>query len=303
MSAEFDVIVVGSVNMDMVVHASSLPGPGFTVTGGVFERHGGGKGANQAAAAARLGARVALISAVGDDPDGRDSVEELEDRGVDVSHVVKLSDAATGVALIVVDDQGENQIAVASGANGRLDTEMVEVALREMTLSDTGVCLVGFEVGDGPIEAVSTWAYANGHRVVLDPAPARPISDAIAACAPILTPNLGESLELTAEADIATAAASLARLTNNAVVITQGSDGVLLLDEGGIATIPSYHVTAVDSTGAGDVFAGAFAVGLTDAMSVANAVDMGQAAAALSTQIEGARAGVPSREEVEAFIS
>lgn len=303
MSVEFDVVVVGSVNVDMVVYAATLPSPGTTVTGGVFERSGGGKGANQAAAVARLGARVALIAAVGDDAEGDESISELAAKGVGVSHINKLDDARTGIALIVVDDKGENQIAVASGANGILDGCIVEKALSELALSRDGVCLVGFEVGDSAIEAAAIWASARGHRVVLDPAPARPITAALAGCAPIITPNRGESVELTGQDDITAAADLLSHLTHSSVLITLGSDGVLL-HEGGIPTrIPPYRVTAADTTGAGDVFTGAFAVGLTDGMSITAAVNLGQAAAALATQVEGARSGMPTRESVEEFMT
>ncbi len=302
MSIGFDVVVVGSVNMDMVVHASTLPSPGSTVTGGVFERYGGGKGANQAVAAARLGTRVALIAAVGDDDAGRESIAELTQEGVDVSRVVQLDDVATGVALIVVDRNGENQIAVASGANEHLDGAMVKGALSEITLRDGGVCLIGFEVGDLAIEAAATWASSHGHAVVLDPAPARPLSPVLGASTPITTPNEGELLELTGESEVAVAATALSQLTRNSVVVTLGSNGVLLHDHGALTNVPPYKITAVDSTGAGDAFTGALAVGLAEGSSIGDAVDLAQATAALSVRSEGARSGMPSRENVGEFM-
>jgi ribokinase len=301
-SEGFDVLVVGSVNVDMVVHASALPSPGSTVTGGVYERHAGGKGANQAVAAARLGARVALIAAVGDDDVGREAVEELTQEGVDVSRVVQIDDVATGVALIVVDRNGENQIAVASGANEHLDGTMVNSALSEITLRDGGVCLIGFEVGDSALEAAATWASSYGHAVVLDPAPARPLSPVLTASNPIATPNEGELLELTGETDVAVAAASLSQLTHNSVIVTLGSDGVLLHDGGILTAIAPFKTTAVDSTGAGDAFAGALAVGFAEGSSIGDAVDLAQATAALSVRSEGARSGMPSREDAEELI-
>jgi len=303
MSIGFDVVVVGSVNVDMVVHASTLPLPGSTITGGMYERYGGGKGANQAVAAARLGARVALIAAVGDDDTGREAVEELTQEGVDVSRVLQLDDVATGVALIVVDRNGENQIAVASGANEHLDGTMVKGALSGITLRDGGVCLIGFEVGDLAIEAAATWASSHGHAVVLDPAPARPLSPVLAASKPITTPNEGELLELTGETEVAVAATSFSQLTRNSVVVTLGSDGVLLLDDGVLSTVPPYQVSAVDTTGAGDAFTGALAVGLAEGSSIAAAVGLAQAVAALSVRSEGARSGMPSRESVAEFMS
>jgi len=303
MSIGFDVVVVGSVNVDMVVHASTLPSPGSTITGGMYERYGGGKGANQAVAAARLGARVALIAAVGDDDTGREAVEELTQEGVDVSRVLQLDDVATGVALIVVDRNGENQIAVASGANEHLDGTMVKGALSGITLRDGGVCLIGFEVGDLAIEAAATWASSHGHAVVLDPAPARPLSPVLAASKPVTTPNEGELLELTGETEVAVAATSFSQLTRNSVVVTLGSDGVLLLDDGVLSTVPPYQVSAVDTTGAGDAFTGALAVGLAEGSSIAPAVGLAQAVAALSVRSEGARSGMPSRESVAEFMS
>jgi ribokinase len=301
-SVGFDVVVVGSVNVDMVVHASALPSPGSTVTGGVFERHGGGKGANQAVAAARLGARVALIAAVGDDDAGREAIEELRREGVEVSRVVQIDDVATGVALIVVDRNGENQIAVASGANEHLDGAMVKAVLSEITLRDGGVCLIGFEVGDLAIEAAATWASSHGHAVVLDPAPARPLSLTLTASKPIATPNEGELLELTGETETAVAATSLSQLTRNSVVVTLGSEGALLHDGGVLTAIAPFKTTAVDSTGAGDAFTGALAVGLAEGSSIVDAVDLAQATAALSVRSEGARSGMPSRESVEEII-
>jgi len=302
-SEDVHVVVVGSVNVDLTVHVSELPSPGSTVTGGVFHRSGGGKGANQAVAAARLGGNVALVAAVGDDAAGRDALEELAREGVDVSRVTQLDDVATGVALIVVDQIGENQIAVASGANARLDGAMVETALSELKRHNEGVCLIGFEVGDDAIGAAAEWASAHGLVIVLDPAPARPIPPLVAACAPIVKPNEGESLELTGASDVTAAAASLSPITGNSVVVTMGSNGVLLFEDGVPTSLPPYDVATVDTTGAGDAFTGAFAIGLAGGMSVADSVNLAQAAAALSTLVVGARSGMPSRQDVEEFIA
>jgi ribokinase len=297
MSVILDVVVVGSINVDMVIHGSTLPSAGSTVTGGVFERHGGGKGANQAVAAARLGARVGMIGAVGADGAGSDSLEELEREHVDVSNVVSLEGVATGVALIMVDERGENQIAVASGANDRVDSEMVEAALDDVELAESGVCLVGFELGDSAVEAAARWANSLGHTIVLDPAPARPILASIAGCHPIMTPNEGEARELTGEPETLEAARALARLTDGAVLVTLGSEGVLGVDHGDAFVASPYRVPVVDTTGAGDAFTGGVAVGLAGGLSLAESVDLGQAAAAMSAQHEGARTGMPTRNE------
>lgn len=298
-----DIVVVGSINVDFVIRSQSLPAPGETVSGGRFEQHGGGKGANQAVAAARLGARVGLIAAVGDDDAGIRAVEDLRSEGIDVSHVVQVAGIATGVALIVVDDAGENQIAVASGANGSLDAEMVESALASIELTEGGVLLTGFEVGDEAIEAAARWAAARGHRTVLDPAPARPTTDAIVACSPLVKPNAGEAEHLTGESDPEAAGRALSRLTKSPVVVTLGANGAIIVEGEAITRMNPYEVSPIDSTGAGDAFSGAFAVGLSDGLTLEDAVQRAQAAAAISTRAEGARAGMTTREVLDVFVA
>ncbi|MEA2267560.1 MAG: ribokinase, partial [Solirubrobacteraceae bacterium] len=167
------VLVVGSVNVDLVVAVERLPAPGETVTGGRFARHGGGKGANQAIAAARAGARVRFVGAVGRDELGDAAVRELEAEGVDCRGVARLAGEPTGVALIAVDDAGRNQIAVASGANAGVDAALVQAALGGDALAGEGVCLLGFEIPDDAVVAAASAAAAAGWRIVLNPAPAR----------------------------------------------------------------------------------------------------------------------------------
>ncbi len=300
---ELDVLVVGSVNVDLVVTVPVLPSPGMTVTGGAFERHGGGKSANQAVAAARLGARVGLIAAVGDDAAGNEAITELRSEGIDVSGIAILKNTATGVALIVVDDEGENQIAVASAANEELDAAMVATALGGIELSSGGICLLGFEVSDDAIEAAAQWAFDHGHRVLVDPAPARPVSAALIACRPILTPNAGEAGELSGEKSPATAAKELALMTGSPVAITMGERGVVVVDGDLVEKLPSYRVDVVDTTGAGDTFSGALAVNLSESMPFAQAVQRAQAAAAISTRAAGARAGMPAKSELAVFLA
>ena len=277
------VTVVGSVNADLVVAVARLPAAGETVTGGTFARHGGGKGANQAVAAARLGARVRLIAAVGDDDLGADAVAELEAEGVDVSAVVRRAGVATGVALITVDAAGENQIAVASGANATLDGEAVRAALAGAEPPD--VVLLGHEVPDA---AVVAGAGAAG-VAILNPAPARRIPDAVLDAGPLLTPNAAEARELGG-------AEALAARTRAPVLFTLGADGVLLLDGGASRRLPAPAVDTVDTTGAGDAFNGALAAELAAGRDVEDAVRTAVAAAALSTRARGARAGMPARE-------
>jgi ribokinase len=287
------VVVVGSINADLVVVTERLPGPGETVSGGRFARHGGGKGANQAVAAARLGARVAMVGAVGADELGDAAVAELQDEGIDVSGVVRMDDAATGVALIVVDAHGENQIAIAAGANGRLGPAHVP------RLEGEGVLLVGFEVPDQVVVAGA--AAAAGWTTILNPAPARAIPEAVLAARPILTPNATEAAQLTGEEDPEAAARALRERTGAPVLITLGSAGALLLDgEGGAERLPAPEVDVVDTTGAGDALNGALAAELAAGRPLAEAARFAIAAAARSTTREGARGGMPRRAEVTA---
>jgi ribokinase len=279
------VVVVGSINADLVVAVDRLPAAGETVTGGTFARHGGGKGANQAVAAARLGAEVAMVGAVGDDDLGAQALAELEAEGVDVSCVARLAGETTGVAAIVVDAAGENQIAVASGANARLAAEHVPDGL---FAGPPGVVLLGHEVGDAALVAAA--AAAEGWTLVLNPAPAR----AIAVRGAIVTPNASEAEHLTGEPDPRAAARALRARTGAPVLVTLGARGALLDGE----EIPAPSVRPVDTTGAGDTVNGALAAELARGADLADAARFAVAAAALSTRAPGARGGMPRRDEV-----
>jgi ribokinase len=287
------VAVVGSVNADLVVTAPSLPAPGETVTGGTFARHGGGKGANQAVAAARLGAAVALVGAVGDDDLGSAALAELSAEGVDVARVRRLPGLATGVALIVVDAAGENAIAVASGANARVDAAAVEAGLAGLLGLPGGVVLLGHEVPADAVLAGARAARAAGWVPVLNPAPARELSDELLALGPLLTPNASEAAALTGEGDPGAAAAALARRTGAPVLVTLGAAGVLLHDGGREERIPAPAVDVVDTTGAGDTLNGALAAALARGASLVDAARSAVAAAAQSTTAPGARGGMP----------
>ena len=284
-----DLLVVGSVNADLVVRLSRLPAPGETVSGGTFERHPGGKSANQAVAAARLGAQVAFVGAVGDDDLGADAVAALEHEGIDCSGVARLDDAPTGVALIVVDEAGENQIAVASGANARLADPALPPGAR--------IVLLGLEVPD---EAILGAARAAGDaRIVLNPAPARPLPDELLDRGPILTPNEAEACTLAGERDAKAAARTLEQRTGAPVVVTLGARGALVSGE----VIAPPPVQVVDTTGAGDAFTGALAAELARGADIRAAVRFATAAAALSTRAAGAREGMPGRAAVEHALS
>jgi ribokinase len=287
------VVVVGSVNADLVVSVRRLPRPGETVTGGAFARHGGGKGANQAVAAARLGARVSFAGAVGTDDLGEEALAQLAAEGVDVSGAARLDDVPTGVAVIVVDDHGENQIAVASGANGELTGTMVE---RALDLSGDGVVLLGHEVPEDAVLAGARAAVAAGWTAILNPAPARPLPSGLDGV--LLTPNADEARALTGEDDVEAAARALAAVTGAPVLVTLGAGGALLLEGGAPERLPAPKVDVVDTTGAGDTVNGALAADLAAGRPLRDAARFALAAAALSTRAAGARAGMPRRAEV-----
>jgi ribokinase len=294
------VVVVGSVNVDLVVRAERLPAPGETVTGGTFERHGGGKSANQAVAAARLGARVSLVAAVGDDDLGVEALAELEREGVDIGGVARLAGAPTGVALIVVDAAGENQIAVASGANLELDGGRLE---RDLAGGSGDVVLLCLEVPDAAVLATARAAVAAGRRIVLNPAPARPLAPELLALGPQLTPNEAEARTLTGIADPSAAAVALARSTGAPAVVTVGAQGAVLAEPGhDPVLLPPPAVDVVDTTGAGDTLNGAYAAQLAAGAGVQDAARFAVAAAALSTCAAGARAGMPRHDQVQAAL-
>jgi ribokinase len=301
------VVVIGSVNMDITVHAERLPGRGETVTGGTALRGGGGKGANAAVAAARAGAAVRLVAAVGDDEPGTAALEALWSEGVDVGGVATLAGVATGTALIVVDAAGDNQIAVASGANHALGAEHVAAALdggaprpgdagpvcdvaAPAALPRDACVLISFEVLDDAVVAGANGAARAGAALVVNPAPARALPGALLDCGPILTPNQHEAAALSGEAEPERAALALAARTGAPVVVTLGERGALVADGGGATEHhPAPAVEAVDATGAGDVFNGVLATALAAGARLGAAVDAAVAAAAESVTRAGAR--------------
>jgi ribokinase len=309
------VLVVGSVNVDLVVAASCLPGPGQTVTGGDLARYQGGKGGNQATAAARLGARVAVVGAVGDDEMGRQARSALASEGIDVAGLA-VSSRATGVALIVVDPRGENLITVAPGANDEVHAVHVRTALAALAPGPDDVVLVCREIPpDGVLAALEVGRDA-GSTTILNPAPADGLDAATLALADILTPNETELALLgglgSARGNPETAArqvlagqptdAGEGDAHGRAVVVTLGAAGALIVRAAGAAVaVPAPAVEVVDTTGAGDTLNGALAAGLADGLDLAGAVRRAVAAAALSTTRPGARGGMPTRAELEAM--
>jgi len=326
MAAPPSVLVVGSINVDLTVHAERLPAPGETVAGGRLERTGGGKGANQAVAAARAGAAVVLAGAVGDDELGAEALAELRAEGIDVSAVARLGGVATGVALIVVDRAGDNQIAVASGANHAVSAAHVCAApgaggavsrdvraapgpdeaaspadVRAAPGADEamfsagaraagpGCVLASFELLDDPVLEAARVARERGCPAIVNPAPARALAPALSELRPILTPNRREAAELTGASDPEESARALARLTSAPAVVTLGEEGALLAERGGTVHIPAPRVRAIDTTGAGDVFNGVLAAGLARGDELRAAVTAAVAAAAASVTRAGAR--------------
>jgi len=295
------IVVVGSINVDLVIRAPELPGPGETVVGGTFERHGGGKGANQAVGAARAGGTVRMIGAVGADDVGRAAVAELAAEGIDVSAIAILDGVATGVALIVVGPGGENQIAVASGANALLSAAHVEDALAAEPLRTGDVCLAGYEVPDGAVLAAAEAARRAGATLLVNPAPARDLGGELDRHGPILTPNRGEAALLAGVADPAEAGRLLGARTGAAVIVTLGAEGAMLVEPARAAVlIPARLVTAIDTTGAGDAFNGALAAGIAAGKGIRVAAEAAIVRAALTTIAVGARSA-PRDHRTEGF--
>jgi ribokinase len=303
MSRSPQLVVIGSLNTDVLVRVGSLPRAGETITGGSLEMAGGGKGANQAVAAARAGASVGLIGAVGADDFGARLLEELAGEGVDVAGVARLRDAATGLAAIVVDERGENQIAVASGANHMLRAGHVERGFGELGLSRARCALLSLEVGDEVLVEGAERAAALGMTVVVNPAPARPLPPELVAQRPILTPNEGEAAELTGHDEPGAAAEALIRSGAAAALVTCGARGVFVATEARVERIEPPTVRVHDTTGAGDTFSGVFAAGLARGWGLDRAARWATAAAALSVTKSGARGGMPGASEIEAVMA
>jgi ribokinase len=302
--AQGRVCVVGSINMDLVVQTPALPKPGETIIGGPFATFGGGKGANQAVAAARAGAPTTLIGCVGSDTYGITLRASLS-HDLDMTEVVEREGVASGVALIAVAPDGQNTIIVASGANATLSVADVERARH--AIADADVLLLQLEV---PLEVsthAATLARAAGTTVVLNPAPAQPLSDQLLAVVDILVPNETEAGLLTGvepqDWDAAQAAADQLRGRGvPSVIVTLGSRGALVVTEGGAERVPAFAVAAIDATAAGDAFVGAFAVALAEGKSVPEAARWGSAAGALATTKSGAQPSLPSREAIEQLV-
>ncbi|GAC1037482.1 ribokinase [Pseudomonas sp. No.117] len=297
-----DVIVIGSLNMDLVVRAPRLPRGGETLAGHTFATAPGGKGANQAVAAARLGARVAMIGCVGADPYGELLTHGLRQEGIDCRAVAVAAEVPTGIASILVDDQGQNAIVIVAGGNGELSAAHLQA--QETLLDQAKLVIAQLEVPLATVGAALARAHALGKTVILNPAPATgPLPAEWYTHIDYLVPNESEASLLTglpvetleqAEA----AARQLVAAGARQVLLTLGSQGLLEVSAGHCRHHPATPVKAVDTTAAGDTFLGGFAAGLAEGLSVADAIALGQRAAAIAVTRPGAQPSIPTRQEL-----
>ncbi|GAB2533642.1 ribokinase [Spirosoma aerophilum] len=313
------VCVIGSSNTDMVVKGNKLPAPGETVLGGTFLMNPGGKGANQAVAAARLAlpsatsseasispATVSFVATVGNDIFGQQARQQFEREGIRTDFITTDANEPSGVALIGVDSKGENFIMVASGANARLGQEQVASALAAEKDARNTVVLIQLETPMPTVEFAIRESYERGMRVVLNPAPAQPIAPGVLACLFAITPNETEAelltgVRVTDEITAKQAAQHLHEAGVPNVVITLGSRGAYLSTASGASMVAAPPVSAVDTTAAGDCFNGALAIALAEGRDLFDAVAFACKAASISVTRLGAQASMPYRHEVDAL--
>lgn len=294
-------MVCGSSNTDMVVRAPHFPAPGETLLGGEFLMNAGGKGANQAVAAARLGGDVIFAGKTGDDLFGHRATSLLREEGIDVSGVTVDPELPSGVALITVNSAGENTIVVAPGANGTYSPEDFNRALPELEHSD--ILLMQLEIPISTVEYIAGKARGMKTRVILNPAPAAPLSDELLKALYLITPNETEAslltgIQVTDESSAREAASLLHQKGVEKVIITLGAAGAFYLSEGKSGIIAAPRVVAADTTAAGDTFNGALAVALTEGKSLEESILFANRAAAISVTRPGAQASIPFRNEV-----
>lgn len=295
------VIVVGSINMDMVVKTSHIPQPGETVLGGEFFMNPGGKGANQAVSIARLGGNVAFIGKIGDDIFGKQSYQLFDEEGVDTSGILSDRNSPSGIALITVDEDGENSIVVAPGANARLKPE--DVKLMSEKYPQGGIILLQLEIPMETVAFAAQLACDRGWLVIVNPAPANKHIHSLFPLIDILTPNVPEAEMLSGICinDIETAKQAAEHIHEQGVknvIITLGKDGAAVLDNGTFTHIPAPVVDAVDTTAAGDVFNGALAVALSEGKNLTDATEFACGAASIAVTKMGAQSSIPYRNEV-----
>jgi ribokinase len=286
------ITVIGSINMDLVTQTNSVPKMGETVMGQSFFTIPGGKGANQAVAAAKLGADVTMIGLVGDDAFGREYIDYLKTQKVDVNHVQPVADEKTGIASILLSG-GDNSIIVVPGANHRMTPELVE--RHEDVIANSDLLLLQLEIPMESVEKAAELAKKHGVKVVLNPAPFQRMSKSLLENVDYITPNEHE-------AELLMKAAEEPNLFLNKLVVTRGSEGVSYIENNQGFYVGSYQVDVIDTTGAGDTFNGAFSVALLEGKKMSDSCKFACAAAALSVTKLGAQVGMPDREEVKTFL-
>jgi len=300
------IVVVGSSNTDMIIKAPRIPKPGETIIGGTFQTAAGGKGANQAVAAARAGGQVTFVARVGDDMFGEQAVRGFIADKIDVKHVIKDVNAPSGVAEIFVAENGENSIAVASGANANLSPADIENAKSAITHAD--ILVMQLESPLDTVMAAAKLAFDNDVHVILNPAPAQQLPNELLKYVALLTPNESEAelltgIAVTDESSAEKAAVKLKERGVDTVIITMGSAGVYILSDSFVGKQSGFRVEPVDTTAAGDVFNGALAVGLADNMKLQDAASFAQAAAALSVTKLGAQPSAPTKQQIIDFMA
>ena len=303
--SESRVVVVGSINMDLVARSPRIPHAGETVIGGDFRTVPGGKGANQAVAAARMGVKVGMLGRVGVDAFGDQLLDNLSGSGVDIACIRRAAQAASGIALIMVDDAGMNSILVAPGANMLLSPADMDAA--DPILASAQVMLAQLEIPLETVVRAAQIAHAHGVKVVLNPAPAQPLPLELTRLVDVLVPNEFEAALLTGlpvgSDDQIQEAATALRATGAAnVIITLGGRGALLATAGGFQHFPAFLVKPIDTTAAGDAFVGSLGAALAEGRPLEEAMYWGSAAGALSTTKKGAQPSMPERSEVEALL-
>ncbi|WP_373893659.1 ribokinase [Virgibacillus sp. CBA3643] len=291
MKKESTVCVVGSINMDLTIATSKMPQKGETILGGPFATYPGGKGANQAVAAARVGASVNMIGAVGDDAFGSTLLGHLKNEGINVEGITMTDEAATGIANIIL-SENDNRIIVALGANNLVLPELVDK--HRQLIKDSNVVLMQLEIPMETVLRTLKIAGEYGIPVVLNPAPYQSLPDELLMESAFFTPN-----EIEAEA---MKQAPLFDSIRKKLIVTKGNEGVAFYDDGADQFVPGFSVDVNDTTGAGDTFNGAFVASLGRGLPIDEAVQFANAAAALSVTKVGAQGGMPTKREVEAFI-
>ena len=306
MKTAVNLVVLGSINADHILNLETFPTPGETVTGNQYQVAFGGKGANQAVAAGRSGANIAFIACTGDDDTGERVRKQLESDNIDIAPVSVVAGESTGVALIFVNAEGENVIGIHAGANAALNIERVEE--QRGLISSAEALLMQLESPVDSVLAAAKIAHENHTTVVLNPAPARLLSDELLALVDIITPNETEAEKLTGirvenDDDAARAAQALHGKGIGTVIITLGSRGVWASVNGEGRRVPGFKVKAIDTIAAGDTFNGALVTALLEGDTLDNAIRFAHAAAAIAVTRKGAQPSVPWRKEIDEFLS